>query len=238
MAKNRCIKCRTDSGNNRICDACYHAAFAPCSECGKPTPTITTLGKPVKNTTCVSCTTRLKADTRRIGITCKVCGKRTHDFDMFYQMCAECMSITAPCPVCNQPMPKYRKRGMIRKTCSPKCAKMANPLTPEQAKKAQATRWKGHVYKSHQNRIARGKVEYKLWRTAVFERDNYTCQRCGLRSGNGHAVELHPHHIKPFATYPELRYETSNGLTLCKSCHRLEHDHVFIGRAAFRTSGT
>ena len=38
-------------------------------------------------------------------------------------------------------------------------------------------------------------IEWKLWREAVFVRDNYTCQECGLHSGNGKRVTLHPHHI-------------------------------------------
>lgn len=237
MAKNKCIKCKIDSGNNRICDDCYRAAFAPCTECGKPTPTITTLGKPVKNTTCVSCTARLKAETRRIGITCKVCGKRTHDFSKAYQMCAECMSIEVLCPICDKPMPKYRKRGMLRKVCSYRCAKIANPTTHEQAKRAQQTKWTGHIYKSHQNDIARSKSEYTEWRKIVFERDNYTCQKCGARNGNGRTIKLHPHHIKPFATHTDLRYEPSNGITLCESCHRNEHKHVFIGKTKKTTLG-
>jgi hypothetical protein len=40
-------------------------------------------------------------------------------------------------------------------------------------------------------------------------------QICLKRGG-----ELHPDHIKQFALYPELRYELSNGRTLCADCHR------------------
>ena len=60
--------------------------------------------------------------------------------------------------------------------------------------------------------------EYKLWRSTVFERDNYTCQICNCRG-----TRLNAHHIKNYAHYPELRYDVSNGVTLCEACHKLVH---------------
>lgn len=60
--------------------------------------------------------------------------------------------------------------------------------------------------------------EYSSWRTAVFERDDYTCVKCGHRGG-----ELNAHHIKPFAKYPDHRLDIDNGVTLCKECHKLVH---------------
>lgn len=207
----------------------------PCTDCGVLTPSITVMGKPAKNTTCVACTARNKADTRRIGKTCKVCKQRRQNVDAFYQLCPDCLNIEVPCPVCGEPMPKYRKRGMLRKFCSFRCSKIAHPTTGEQAKKANQTKWKNHIYKTHENRLARDTAEYKEWRKQVFERDNYTCQECGDHSGNGHAIVLHPHHIKPFATHKELRYDVNNGITLCQKCHRKVHEHVFIGRVSSRT---
>lgn len=59
---------------------------------------------------------------------------------------------------------------------------------------------------------------YKEWRKAVFERDNYTYQNC-----NQHGGKLNAHHIKEWSKYPELRYEISNGLTLCVDCHTEHH---------------
>lgn len=78
--------------------------------------------------------------------------------------------------------------------------------------------WKGGI--TPINKQIRQSIEYKLWRTAVFERDNYTCIWCGTRSGNGKTVVLNADHIKPFAHYPELRFAIDNGRTLCESCHR------------------
>lgn len=81
--------------------------------------------------------------------------------------------------------------------------------------------WKGGV--TPLNKIVRESVDYKLWRTAVFERDNYTCIWCGLKSGNGRSVELQADHIKPFALFPELRFAIDNGRTLCRKCHLTTH---------------
>lgn len=53
------------------------------------------------------------------------------------------------------------------------------------------------------------------FRTAVFKRDNYTCQLCGQRGGR-----LQVDHIKPYCAFPELRTDISNGRTLCVSCHK------------------
>jgi len=72
--------------------------------------------------------------------------------------------------------------------------------------------WRGGV--TPINKKIRNSDEYISWRKKVFERDNFTCQECGQHGG-----ELHSHHIKSFSYYQELRFELSNGKTLCKNCH-------------------
>lgn len=46
----------------------------------------------------------------------------------------------------------------------------------------------------------------------------YRCtkQFCKQRGG----IKLHADHIKPFAFYPNFRFDLNNGRTLCKPCHQ------------------
>jgi 5-methylcytosine-specific restriction endonuclease McrA len=69
-----------------------------------------------------------------------------------------------------------------------------------------------------QRMIEYQRYEYRAWRKAVYERDNYTCQKCGAKG-----AYLNAHHIKPWADYPEFRYDLDNGIALCRACHIKEH---------------
>ena len=60
-----------------------------------------------------------------------------------------------------------------------------------------------------------GSVFDREWRIKVFERDDYTCQGCGIRGGR-----LQAHHIKSYKEYPELRLDIDNGQTFCIDCHK------------------
>lgn len=70
----------------------------------------------------------------------------------------------------------------------------------------------------------RGTKEYTEWRKSVFNRDNYTCQNCNVLGGS-----LEAHHIKSFKDFFDLRYEQSNGITLCKQCHKDVHKEIRHG---------
>lgn len=63
--------------------------------------------------------------------------------------------------------------------------------------------------------VIKGTFKYRKWRKNVFERDNYTCQECGVLGGY-----LQADHIKPFALFPKIRFDINNGRTLCLKCHR------------------
>lgn len=76
--------------------------------------------------------------------------------------------------------------------------------------------WKGGV--STINELMRKSPEYKLWRKAVFARDNYTCIWCGRKDKT-----IQADHIQEFAKRPDLRFAIDNGRTLCELCHSKRH---------------
>lgn len=84
--------------------------------------------------------------------------------------------------------------------------------------------WRGGVTKTRGDRWTK---EYRRWRNAVLRRDNYTCIQCGATKAIG---IIQVDHIKPFASYPEHRFEVDNGRTLCWSCHKKTKTYGMNGR--------
>ena len=88
--------------------------------------------------------------------------------------------------------------------------------------------WKGG--RTSLRRRIRNSFKYRQWRSDIFTRDDFTCQKCSHRGG-----ELHSHHIKPFVLIFELNdimtleqalecselWDINNGITYCKKCHCL-----------------
>lgn len=93
--------------------------------------------------------------------------------------------------------------------------------------------WKGGI--SPLVKLIKISFKYRQWRSDVFTRDDFTCQKCGIKGG-----ELHPHHIKAFslilsenniktleqALNCEELWSINNGLTLCKNCHKLTDSYA------------
>jgi 5-methylcytosine-specific restriction endonuclease McrA len=83
-----------------------------------------------------------------------------------------------------------------------------------------------YKYRDEGKRTADKKIRqswaYRKWREAVFVRDNFTCTDCGDKNyeGRGETLVIQADHIKPFALYPNLRFENNNGRTLCIPCHK------------------
>lgn len=92
--------------------------------------------------------------------------------------------------------------------------------------------WKGG--KTDLNLLIRKTFKYRQWRSDVFTRDDYTCQKCGQRG-----YKLVVHHIKFFkdiineyniknsqkAIECEELWNINNGITLCDKCHIKLHKH-------------
>ncbi len=73
------------------------------------------------------------------------------------------------------------------------------------------------VFKFWDGRHDRNSQRYKDWRNAVFKRDGYCCKKCGTKK------DLQAHHIKAWKSNKGLRYQVSNGITLCRKCHLEAH---------------
>jgi 5-methylcytosine-specific restriction endonuclease McrA len=171
-----------------------------------------------------------------ITINCKVCQKEFYISQCFIgrRVCCsyECANIwflnpetrtTLSCKTCGKEYERYV--GSVKKWGSNYCSKPCQDKGAELRTGPLSANWQGG--KIRESHLIRRTAEYARWREAVFERDNYTCQHCGIRSGKGVAVVLHPHHIKQFAFYPELRFVVSNGLTVCRPCHlKIPHKRV------------
>ena len=72
---------------------------------------------------------------------------------------------------------------------------------------------------SNEERINKRHIPQNIiWIQQVFKRDNYNCQCCNKNGGT-----LNAHHLEGYHWCKELRFEVSNGVTLCKDCHDTFH---------------
>lgn len=67
---------------------------------------------------------------------------------------------------------------------------------------------------------------YGIWRLEVYTRDSFTCQVCGDDKGGN----LTAHHMDSWDWAKDKRLDVSNGITLCKHCHKLFHDKYGYGK--------
>lgn len=113
---------------------------------------------------------------------------------------------------------KIRKAGFNRKHT------VETRLKQSLAKRGEKSYlWKGGI--TSINQAIRCSIEYRLWREAVFSRDNWTCVLCSKRGG-----KLNADHIKRFSDYPELRFAIDNGRTICVPCHKKTDNYCNKGR--------
>ncbi|MEW6041649.1 MAG: HNH endonuclease signature motif containing protein [Elusimicrobiota bacterium] len=122
--------------------------------------------------------------------------------------------IKMKCIICEQPFLAFNYEKNTRQFCSRMCV---FKYKSETSRDENNPNWKGG-YK--RNRYTCN-IEYKKWRNMVFERDNWTCQTCQAKSSPGNPIYLEAYHIKSWKKFPELRFDTENGIALCKNCHIL-----------------
>lgn len=63
----------------------------------------------------------------------------------------------------------------------------------------------------------RDTTENTEWRGFVFDRDGYKCVICGAHG------RINAHHLNSYTFTPHMRYDRSNGITMCVSEHRELH---------------
>ncbi|WP_045522758.1 HNH endonuclease [Neobacillus niacini] len=62
-------------------------------------------------------------------------------------------------------------------------------------------------------------IRWKKLRWGILDRDEGVCMRCLIKFNLIKTSTLEAHHIKSRKNYPELRWDESNLVTLCKSCN-------------------
>lgn len=119
---------------------------------------------------------------------------------------------------CQYSMQSDQCKEKYKATCLSKYG-VSNHMLLDKYKKMYAgeksPKWKGGIGSRPTTREC---PELRDWRRLVFERDHFTCIRCGVTGGC-----LNAHHIKNWSEFENLRYDVQNGITLCSTCHKLFH---------------
>ena len=122
--------------------------------------------------------------------------------------------------------PEGRNKGFYRTCGSISCIK-AQYTNPTISNKKRHIGKDHPLYKEDRTQIKSKRPQYEnsAWTKSILERDNYTCQECGRRG-----VKLQAHHIMSYVDYIDLRWEISNGITLCIDCHKKTPNYAGRGR--------
>lgn len=133
------------------------------------------------------------------------------------------------CKECGEPFTAHTHRSDA-KFCSHECYH----LSLKKLTKEKSINWQGGI--TALNLFIRNSEKYAMWRTSVFKRDMFVCQKCG------NTGKLHAHHIKKFSILlKEMKHnlplldpkeaamiydpfwDIDNGVTMCEDCHRNFH---------------
>lgn len=110
------------------------------------------------------------------------------------------------------------------------CEDCYNKWRSENNRGENAYNWRGGI--TELTTHIRACRPYLEWRAEVYKRDRWTCQDCGYKGS-----DIEAHHKMTFADIIqehgietieealecEALWNTDNGITLCKDCHKKEH---------------
>lgn len=223
--ENKCKQCRLKKRKKYI---------NVCIKCGKEFSTM------YKNSKycCQSC--KPQSAKNRIKVACAICGKEKEvtpyriKHEQHFYCSDECKnkgyslfhsgensklysSVKVKCDNCGEIFSKVKSQ-YEKSNYNYCCKKCQSEGFKTQLVKENNPNWNSE--KTDPERTADRKyLEYNLWRTKVYEKNNYTCQRCkSSRSGT-----LNAHHILNYTEHIDARLDVNNGITLCKHCHKKFH---------------
>ncbi|MGL4850956.1 MAG: HNH endonuclease [Clostridium sp.] len=100
------------------------------------------------------------------------------------------------------------------------CQKRYNELEECSCKKNNRNDYSKEYYQKNKEQMKiLTSTRWRRLRLKIIQRDNGCCQRCLNKFGIINGSELQVHHIKPRSVYPELIYDESNLITMCKLCN-------------------
>ncbi|WP_419893222.1 HNH endonuclease [Macrococcoides caseolyticum] len=65
---------------------------------------------------------------------------------------------------------------------------------------------------------------WRMLRVKALKRDRFECQHCKAKGKMTRAEDVH--HIKYVKEYPEHALDIDNLVSLCVTCHNIEHDRL------------
>lgn len=115
-------------------------------------------------------------------------------------MCEACGTLVTDKP--------YRRK----RTCSAYCKNVLMTITRGE------THWNYLGEETGSNQRQRLWKDSYEWKKSVLKTNDHKCQKCGERRD-----KMHAHHIKPWAKFPNERFNVFNGACLCSVCHKKFH---------------
>lgn len=210
---------------------------AICCICKKEFDRKPSLLKRAKHPTCSKeCRNKMYAF-KKVKVKCVICGKEIEMLEsrLKYQKEPTCSKkcykekisrrmkkdkIKLKCPVCKKyfEVHPYRIKSQLVICCSRKCSYKYN-----YSDKTKHPRYNKNI--TDEEREKRRKLkENVIWRNKVFEKDNYTCNKCKQYGG-----KLEAHHLNGYNWDKENRFNIDNGITLCQRCHKEFHKKYGAG---------